>query len=89
MATNTTPLSIVLTYSAETEAINIQSVGTFEIATALANARMTDPVFFEEHSHALNDEFARRLGAGLLALLAVSHPEIKPLISTTVNPLPE
>ena len=36
MATNSKPLSIVLTYSAETEAINIQSVSTSEIASATA-----------------------------------------------------
>jgi hypothetical protein len=88
MATNSKPLSIVLTYSAETEAIDIQSVSTSEIASATANA-LTYPVFLDEHGHALNDEFARRLGAGLLALLSASHPELKPLISTTVNPLPD
>ncbi|SOE94170.1 hypothetical protein SAMN05414139_06981 [Burkholderia sp. D7] len=88
MATNRKPLSIVLTYSAETEAINIQSVSTSEIASTTANA-LTYPVFFEEHGHALDDEFARRLGAGLLAMLAVSHPEIRPLITTTVSPLPD
>ena len=78
MAPNTKQRSLVLTYSPHTDAI----------AAVPANALLA-PIFLEEHSHALNDEFARRLGAGLLAMLAVSNPEMKQYISTTVNPLPD
>jgi hypothetical protein len=88
MAPNTKQRSLVLTYSPHTDAINIHSVSTDAIAAVPANALLA-PIFLEEHSHALNDEFARRLGAGLLAMLAVSNPEMKQYISTTVNPLPD
>ena len=88
MAPSNKQRSLVLTYSPETDAINIHSVATTAITEVTSNALLA-PIFLEEHGRALNDEFARRLGAGLLAMLAVSHPEIKPLISTTVNPLPE
>ena len=80
--------SLVLTYSPETDAINIHSVPTNAVAAVTAGALLA-PVFLEEHDHVLNDEFARRLGAGLLAMLAVSNPEMKQFISTTVNPLPD
>jgi hypothetical protein len=88
MAPNDKQRSLVLTYSPDTDAINIHSVSTNAVAAVTANALLA-PVFLEEHGHALNDEFARRLGAGLLAMLAVSNPEMKPFISTTVNPLPD
>ncbi|HSY28606.1 MAG TPA: hypothetical protein VK832_13950 [Burkholderiaceae bacterium] len=88
MAPNTKQRSLVLTYSPDTDAINIHSVSTVSIAAVTASALLA-PVSLEEHDHALNDEFARRLGAGLLAMLAVSNPEMKEFISTTVNPLPD
>ncbi len=80
--------SLILTYSPDTDAINIHSVSTNAISPITSLALLC-PIFLEEHGRALGDEFARRLGAGLLAMLAVSHPELKSLISTTVNPLPD
>ncbi|OTP80031.1 hypothetical protein [Caballeronia sordidicola] len=87
MAQNTKQRSLVLTYSRDTDAINIHSVSTGAVAAVTATALLT-PVFLGEHAHALNDEFARRLGAGLLAMLAVTNPELKPFISTTASPMP-
>jgi len=86
MTPSTKQRSLVLTYSPETDAINIHSVSTSAVAAVTATALLA-PVFLEEHAHALNDEFARRLGAGLLAMLAVTNPELKPFISTTASPM--
>jgi hypothetical protein len=51
------------------------------------------PVFFDEtaargeHGYLLDDEFARRIGVGILKALALSHPELKTMITATNAPI--
>ena len=79
------PKSVVLSYSQDDEAINIQTIDATAIA-GLDATKLTYPVFLEEHKHNLDDEFARKLGASILTTLAISYPMLEPYIKITRQP---
>jgi len=76
------PKSVVLSYSQDDEAINIQTIDA-TVIDALDTTKLTYPVFLEEHKHNLDDEFARMLGASILTTLAISYPALEPYIKIT------
>jgi hypothetical protein len=85
--------SVIVDFSPADESISIYPVKRVEVETVIAHA-LKFPVFFEEeaahgeHGFLLDDEFARRIGVGILNALALSYPDLKTLMSATNNPIP-
>lgn len=77
--------SLVVSFSPDDEAIKIQNMASAPIE-ALDIKKLTFPIFLDEINHRLDDEFARRLGASLIAALVVSHPELKQYVFLTPAP---
>jgi hypothetical protein len=78
--------SLVVSYSPGDESIKIQNMESARIE-ALNIKKLTFPIFLDEINHRLDDEFARRLGASLIAALVVSHPELKQYVFVTQAPI--
>jgi hypothetical protein len=84
--TTLAPSALVVSYSPDDETINIQNMEAAAIH-ALNIKKLTFPIFLDELNHRLDDEFARRLGASLIAALVVSHPELKQYVFVTQAPI--
>jgi hypothetical protein len=78
--------SLVVSYSPDDETIKIQNMDAGAI-DALNIKKLTFPIFLDELNYRLDDEFARRLGASLIAALVVSHPELKKYVFVTQAPI--
>jgi hypothetical protein len=78
--------SLVVSYSPDDETIKIQNMDAAAIE-ALNVKKLTFPIFWDELNYRLDDEFARRLGASLIAALVVSHPELKQYVFVTQAPI--
>lgn len=70
------PLSLVVSFSPDEQAIKIQNMDAAAIE-ALQIKKLTFPIFLDELNYRFDDEFARRLGASLIAALVVSYPDLK------------
>jgi len=74
--------SVIVDFSPSDESIRICAVKRELVETTIAQA-LHFPMFFDEEAarsgsnFVLDDEFARRLGAGILSALALSYPELK------------
>ncbi|MGX7000910.1 hypothetical protein [Caballeronia sp. KNU42] len=85
--------SVLVDFSPDDESISLYQVKRVEVENVIAHA-LKYPVFFDEvaargdHGYLLDDEFARRIGAGILNALALSYPELKAIINTTNEPIP-
>ncbi len=78
--------SLVVSYSPDDETIKIQNMDAAAVE-ALNVKKLTFPIFWDELNYRLDDEFARRLGASLIAALVVSHPELKQYVFVTQAPI--
>jgi hypothetical protein len=85
--------SIIVNYSPDDQRISVYGVDKAKTETITAGA-LEAPIFLEEEAHKegaeykLDDEFARRLGVAMLNVLALSYPDLRPLITATNAPLP-
>jgi hypothetical protein len=83
---------VVVDFSAEDESIPVYQVSRTEVERIVARAPKF-PVFFDENAasgangYLLDDEFARRIGVGILHALALSYPELKTMITATNAPI--
>lgn len=93
MSTSHPLRSVIVDFSPDDESISIYPVDRVEVEKVVAHA-LKFPVFFDEvaargdHGYLLDDEFARRFGAGILNALALSYPDLKKIIATTNEPVP-
>jgi hypothetical protein len=84
--------SVIVDFSPADESISIHPVARVEVEKVIANA-LKFPVFFEDEAacegggYLLDDEFARRIGVGILNALALSYPDLKPMITATNEPI--
>ncbi|MDE1004483.1 hypothetical protein PQR68_22970 [Paraburkholderia agricolaris] len=79
------PCSVLVTYDQDRQQLILQSVERARIATALKGA-IEMPVLLDEFEFKLDDEFARRFGAGVLSLIALGQPDLKQYITFTEAP---
>jgi hypothetical protein len=85
--------SVVIDFSPADDSISVYPVERAEVERIMARA-LRFPVFFDEEAariddgFALDDEFARRLGASILNALALSYPDLKAILATTNGPIP-
>jgi hypothetical protein len=69
--------SVIVDFPQENESMSIYPVDRVEVEKVIAHA-LKLPAFFDEaaaredHGYLLDDEFARRIGAGILNALALS-----------------
>jgi hypothetical protein len=84
--------SVVIDFSPADDSISVYPVERTEVESIMAHA-LKFPVFFDEEAarvgdaFALDDEFARRLGASILNALALSYPNLKAILATTNGPI--
>jgi len=83
---------LIVDFSPDDESISVFQVARVEVENIVARAPKF-PVFFDEvaaqgdSGYLLDDEFARRIGVGILNTLALSYPELKPIITATNEPI--
>ena len=83
---------VIVDFSPDDESIPVYQVTRAEVEKIVAHAPKF-PVFFDEtaakgeHGYLLDDEFARRIGVGILNALALSYPELKAMITATNAPI--
>ncbi|AMM13424.1 MAG: hypothetical protein M3O74_06150 [Pseudomonadota bacterium] len=84
---------VIVDFSPGDESIPVYQVARAEVEKIVAVAPKF-PVFFDEtaaigeQGYLLDDEFARRIGVGILNALALSYPELKSMITATNQPIP-
>ncbi|MDF0506557.1 hypothetical protein POK33_38045 [Burkholderia cenocepacia] len=81
------PYALVVTYDEHEQRLNVKAGDPNRLAPHLAGA-LEMPILLEEHDYQLDDEFARRLGAAMLNLLAAGQPGIEKYMSVTLEPIP-
>ncbi|MDR6379577.1 hypothetical protein PQR11_28460 [Paraburkholderia strydomiana] len=79
------PCSVVVTYDQDRQRLILQTADRAKIAGAL-KGESEIPVLLDDFKFKLDDEFARRFGAGVLALIALGQPDLKQYISFTEAP---
>jgi hypothetical protein len=93
MSTSHPLRSVIVDFSPDDESISIYPVERVEVENIITHA-LKYPVFFDEvaargeSGYVLDDEFARRFGAGILNALALSYPDLKAIINMTNGPIP-
>ena len=80
------PRSVVLNYSEHTQQLIAHAVDAAKLAPVVAG-ELDIPILLEEHDFNLDDEFARRIGAAMLTLIALGQPDIKQYMNLTKNPV--
>ncbi|RFU45153.1 hypothetical protein [Paraburkholderia sp. DHOC27] len=80
--------SVVVTYDEDSQQLILQLVDPAKLAPLLART-LKAPILLEEFDFKLDDEFVRRLGGGLLNLIALGQPEIKQYTTYTQHPIDE
>jgi hypothetical protein len=84
--------SVIVDFLPDDEAIAMRFV-ELEKVRAISAKALTFPMFFDEEaarvsgSFALDDEFARRLGAAILKALGASYPDLQALLTITNSPI--
>jgi hypothetical protein len=78
--------SVVVTYDEGSQQLILQMVESAKLALLLA-WELKAPILLDEFDFRLDDEFVRRLGGSLLALIALRQPEIKQFMTFTQHPI--
>ncbi len=81
-----TPYSIIVTYAEDRQQLIVQAVDPARLTTIVAG-KLEMPILLDEFDFKLDDEFARRLGAAMLSLIALGQPDIKQYMSMTYDPI--
>ncbi|NKJ48149.1 hypothetical protein CIC12_15655 [Burkholderia sp. SG-MS1] len=80
------PYSVVVTYFEDRQEIAVQAVDRARLAPIVAG-ELEIPILLDEHEFKLDDAFARRLGSGILTLIALGQPDIKQYTSFRLDPI--
>jgi len=82
MTINQQPNAVVVRYDEENKTLICNVVPVAKVAPVV-EGHLDIPVLLDEFNFKLDDEFARRFGGAILALLAQDHPELKQYLSVT------
>ncbi|MEX3759352.1 hypothetical protein [Paraburkholderia phenoliruptrix] len=83
---NYPPRSVVVTYDEDSQQLILQLADPVKLAPLLAGT-LKAPILLEEFDFKLDDEFVRRLGGGVLNLIALGQPEIRQYTTYTQHPI--
>ncbi|BCQ27292.1 hypothetical protein NK8_54810 (plasmid) [Caballeronia sp. NK8] len=83
----TTPRCVVIAYDEDNNAIETCTVSR-ETIESLRSASLVVPLSIDDEGGKADDEFARKLGAASLLLLAVHQPALASYITVTRNTEP-
>ncbi|HDR9868539.1 TPA: hypothetical protein QDE31_37385 [Burkholderia cenocepacia] len=81
------PYAVVVQYDDEQQRLSVKAADPAKLAPQLKGV-LEMPIMLEEFDYRIDDEFARRLGAAMLNLIAAGQPEIEKFMSVTLEPLP-
>ncbi|MBR8405552.1 hypothetical protein [Burkholderia cenocepacia] len=83
------PYCVVLSYSDDDEKMmTVHHVDKRKLAPLLRNGTSM-PIYLDEYSDNLDDEFVRRLGVAMLNVLALGQPELKQFVTAKQEPSPQ
>lgn len=77
---------MVLTYLEDRQEFAVQAVDRAKLAPVV-DGTLKVPILMDEHNFRLDDAFARRLGGGMLSLIALGQPDIKQYMNFTLDPI--
>ncbi|NKJ48151.1 hypothetical protein CIC12_15665 [Burkholderia sp. SG-MS1] len=80
------PRSVVLNYDEEQQRLTVKLVEPAKLAPLLAGL-FEVPILLDDFDFRLDDEFARRLGVGMLNAIALGQPDIKQYMTLTLPPV--
>ena len=83
---NHPPYSVGLTYLEDRQEFSLQAIDRAKLTSVVAGL-LEIPVLLDEHKFNLDDAFARRLGAAMLALIALGQPAIEQYMNITKDPI--
>ncbi|KWA10651.1 MULTISPECIES: hypothetical protein [Burkholderia] len=81
------PYAVVVAYDEEQQRLSVKAADPNKLAPQLHGV-LEMPILLEEFDYRIDDEFARRLGAAMLNLIAAGQPEIEKYMSVTLEPIP-
>ncbi|MDN7537009.1 hypothetical protein [Burkholderia cenocepacia] len=80
------PYAVVVQYDDEQQRLSVKAADPAKLAPQLKGV-LEMPIMLEEFDYRIDDEFARRLGAAMLNLIAAGQPEIEKFMSVTLEPI--
>ncbi|RQY60783.1 hypothetical protein DF111_01315 [Burkholderia stagnalis] len=81
------PYAVVVVYDEEQQRLSVKAADPNKLAPQLRGV-LEMPIMLEEFDYRIDDEFARRLGAAMLNLIAAGQPDIEKYMSVTLEPIP-
>ncbi|WP_105132614.1 hypothetical protein [Burkholderia sp. BE12] len=81
------PYAVVVQYDEGQQRLSVKAADPNKLAPQLKDV-LEMPIMLEEFDYQIDDEFARRLGAAMLNLIAAGQPEIEKFMSVTLEPIP-
>lgn len=81
------PYAVVVEYDDEQQRLSVKAADPIKLAPQLKGV-LEMPILLEEFDYRIDDEFARRLGAAMLNLIAAGQPDIEKYMSVTLEPIP-
>ena len=80
------PYAVVVIYDEDRQRLNVKAADPRKLAPQLDGV-LEMPILLEEFDYRIDDEFARRLGAAMLNLIAAGQPDIEKYMSVTLEPI--
>lgn len=80
------PRSVVVTYDEDLQRLILKAVPSAKLASILER-ELEMPILLEEYEFRIDDEFIRRLGGGLINIIALGQPKIEQYTSYTNEPI--
>ncbi|PFH19723.1 hypothetical protein [Burkholderia sp. JKS000303] len=81
------PYAVVVIYDEDQQSLIVKAADPDKLAPQLQGV-LEMPILLDEFDYRIDDEFARRLGAAMLNLIAAGQPCIEKYMSVTLEPLP-
>lgn len=81
------PYAVVVIYDEDRQSFIVKAADPDKLEPQLQGV-LEMPILLDEFDYRIDDEFARRLGAAMLNLIAAGQPCIEKYMSVTLGPLP-
>ncbi|QTD93398.1 hypothetical protein [Burkholderia anthina] len=81
------PYAVVVMYDEDQQRLTVKAADPGKLAPQLQGV-LEMPILLDEFDYRIDDEFARRLGAAMLNLIAAGQPGIEKYMSVTLEPIP-
>ncbi|WP_175689602.1 hypothetical protein [Burkholderia anthina] len=80
------PYAVVVMYDEDQQRLTVKAADSDKLTPQLQGV-LEMPILLDEFDYRIDDEFARRLGAAMLNLIAAGQPGIEKYMSVTLEPI--